>query len=147
MKFLTLLLTLVALSIGANTASAQNGKSAKFDVCGDYYNPCCDELVSFCLSYNIVTTKNGSNLSVHGSGTGSNGNEYVVSGKNNQKVNIAEDGSGTYGFTQSENWVSKGNPDCHFTFHYTIRYSVDAMGNVTATVENVRITCANSEIG
>jgi hypothetical protein len=146
MKFLTLLLALVALSFGASTASAQNGNSVKLEMCNTYYNPCCDEAVDLCVYYNIVTTKNGSHLSVHGSGTGANGNEYVVSGKSNVKVNVADDGSGTYSITQSENWVSKGNPDCHFTIHYTIRYSVDADGNVTPTVENVRVTCGNAEI-
>jgi hypothetical protein len=149
MKTSTLLLALVALVLGVSTAAAQNGNSTKVDVCGTYYNPCCDEWVDLCLQYNFVVGKNGqmSNLSVHGSGTGSNGNEYVVSGKSNSQIRQNEDGSGSYSVTQSETWVAKGNQDCQFKIHYTVRFDIDSDGNWTPTVENVFITCAGSEIG
>lgn len=148
MKTSTLLLALVALVLGVSTASAQNGNSTKVDFCGTYYNPCCDETVDLCLQYNFVVGKNGqmNNVSVHGSGTGSNGNEYVVSGKANTQVRQNEDGSGSYSVTQSETWVAKGNQDCQFKIHYTVRFDIDSEGNWTPTVENVRITCAGTEL-
>jgi hypothetical protein len=148
MKRTSLLIALFALLMGVSVASAQNGNSTKLDVCNTYYNPCCDETVELCLQYNFVVGKNGqmNNLSVHGSGTGSNGNEYVVSGKSNTQTRQNEDGSGSWSVTQSENWVAKGNPDCHFQIHYTVRMSVDSEGNWTTQVENVRITCAGEDL-
>jgi hypothetical protein len=148
MKTSMLLLALVALVLGASTASAQNGNSTKFETCGTYYNPCCDELVELCLNYNFVTAKDGqiSHVNVHGSGTGAGGNEYVVTAKSNAQISLDDDGSGSYHITLSETWVAKGNPDCKFTVHYNIKYSIDDQGNMTPVIENVRITCAGSEI-
>lgn len=148
MKLATLLLALVALVAGTSVASAQNGNSTKMEICGQYYNPCCDEMVDLCLKYNFVVSKNGkiNHTNVHGSGTGSNGNEYVVSAVGNVKQVVADDGSGSVAITQTENWVAKGNSDCHFQVHYTLRYTVDEDGVVTTNVENVRITCDGAEM-
>jgi hypothetical protein len=146
MKTTMTLFAFLAMMMFATSATAQNGSTnIREEVCGAFYNPCCDEWIETCVDVHYRLDRNGNlvHINYQGSGTGSNGTNYVISSAQNTHTNIQDNGAGNYTLTATVKYTATGNSDCTFSLHYTIHVTVNSNGTVTSEVQNIRVECEN----
>jgi hypothetical protein len=149
MKNISVVLTAFALVLGTSTALAQNGATNEWqEFCGTFYNPCCEELVDLCVDVKYRWDKDGvlSQINYQGQGTGEDGTKYVFVSNNQGHWNATSNGAYNATVTLSQKFIATGNSDCTFTAHYTLHVTVNANGETTSEVANVRFECENGEI-
>ena len=131
-----------APALQKNTVPAQQAIENVRDVPIDavFYNPCCDEAVHVFGTAHILMTKNVIHLEVSDvTGTGlESGYSYIGRGTAVEtNVHYASQFDGTLIFHQ--NLINSDG--CSFKMKLLLHVTSNANGDVTAEVENVRVSC------
>ena len=144
---IAILLVMFAANPGApalqkNTVSTQqpieNVKDVPIDAV--FFNPCCDEAVHVFGTAHILITKNVIHIGVSDvTGTGlESGYSYTGRGTSVEtNVHYSSQFDGTLSFHQN---LTNGD-GCSFKLKLLLHVTSNANGDVTAEVENVRVSC------
>lgn len=145
MKSTMTLFAFLAMMMFATSATAQNGSTnIREEVCTVFYNPCCDEWIESCVDVHYRLDRDGNlvHINYQGSGTGSNGTNYVISSSQNADSRIQDNGAANYTATIKVKYNATGS-DCGFSVHYTVHVTINSNGTVTSEVQNIRVVCEN----
>jgi hypothetical protein len=112
------------------------------EIGGDFYNECCDELITLDGIGTVVVRDNGLHFKVSemtGTGVGS-GNIYTIHNTLTQNESFTSgNGAQTYTLTVSLNMINENG--CSFKLKMTVHVTVNANGDVTSEVSHIETTC------